>query len=359
MKTKQKLLSMLVALVMVLGVFAPVFAVEVPTGSINPNDLTNDRPDSTELIIHKLQADSYNEGAPWDHTGGAIADLDSLGTNVRELDGVTFTYYKVTAQELKTMVANPSTYDTTEKVGGNPAGTITTADGAGATLNLEEGYYWFVESDKPATVSSAIAVPFGISLPLASNGKYLSTVHVYPKNVTGDEPEPDKTVNDLTNKYSSHNIGDVQSWYLQATIPGNIKDYGMLKMTDTFSDSLTYKGNVVVKYGAGDTFEGLNITLEEGTDYTISQPEVDTKGGELVIDLTKTGIAKLAANYVEGGKLVAKVDTVINEDAIMGLDIPNGYTLSFNNNPNNTGDPTEKPVPEDKQPKVVTGGKRF
>ncbi|MDD7464347.1 MAG: SpaH/EbpB family LPXTG-anchored major pilin [Anaerococcus sp.] len=371
MKTIRKILSLLIAIVMTMG------TVLVPkTASAAEEETTQP---TTNLVIHKLQADSYNtdtydqenfvEGKGWKHDGTERTDLQDLGTNVRELDGVTFTYYSVTDEELQTMVANPSEYSTIDNTLGTKEGEIITANGQGATIALPAGNYWFVESDKPDTVSSSLAVPFGISLPLTNKAGtgYLDTVHVYPKNVTGEEPEPDKTVNDLTNKYSSHEIGEVQTWYLQATIPANIKDYGTLKMTDEFSKSLTYKGNdpekeennVVVKYGNADTFDGLTVTLVENTDYEIKQPDLNSKGGTLEISLTKTGIAKLAENYVKGGKLVASVKTVINEDAIMGLDIPNGYTLTFNNNPNNEGEPKEKEVPKEKEPKVVSGGKRF
>lgn len=54
---------------------------------------------------------------------------------------------------------------------------------------------------------------------------YLKKVHVYPKNVTGDEPTPKKTVGNEVNLNESHNVGDTQTWFLQATIPGNIADY--------------------------------------------------------------------------------------------------------------------------------------
>ncbi len=297
--------------------------------------------------------------------GGKLSDtqLGQLGTNVSELDGVTFKWYKVSEEQLETMKAKPKDFDTEDKMAGvtsEKTGTVTTAGGQGATLNnLADGYYWFVESDAPDSVSSFLAVPFDISLPVTVGNQYLNTVHVYPKNTTGEEPTPDKTVDDLTNKDSSHNVGDPINWYLQATIPANIKDYYVLKMSDTFSDSLTYKGNVEVKYGAEDNFADLKITLEKGTDYTITEPTIDSKGGDLEIVFTAAGIKKLADNYVENGKLVAQVQTVINEDAIMGLEIPNNYTLTFNHDPKHEGDDKTTDIPEPQRPKVYTGGKRF
>lgn len=371
MKKSKKILSMLLALIMMLGMMMPVFAEDAEDEELKlEGDLTgllqDTKPDKTVLVIHKLQADSYNVGEKGiTHNGGVLSDtqLGQLGTNVSELDGVTFKWYKVTEEQLEIMKNNPESYKTEDQMAGvtnTGTDTVTTSGGQGATIdNLEDGYYWFIETDAPDSVSSFLAVPFGISLPVTVGNQYLNTVHVYPKNTTGEEPTPDKTVDDLTNKDSSHNVGDPIKWYLQATIPANIKDYYVLKMSDTFSKSLTYKGNVVVKYGTGDNFDDLNVTLVEGQDYNITQPAVDTKGGDLEIEFTADGIKKLADNYVEGGKLVAEVQTVINEDAIMGLEIPNNYTLTFNHDPKHESDDKTTDIPEEEQPKVYTGGKRF
>lgn len=96
-----------------------------------------------------------------------------------------------------------------------PAGVIEKATGTGltdgqtagtddnglATLKLADGYYWAVESVKPDKVTSAIAVPFGLTLPLM-NGKdvgdikagtqYLKKLYIYPKNVQTDNVQIDK-----------------------------------------------------------------------------------------------------------------------------------------------------------------------
>ena len=62
----------------------------------------------------------------------------------------------------------------------------------GGNVQLEDGYYWFIETEKPSTLTSVIAVPFGVSIPVTNslkdgdieaNAGYLKTVHVYPKNV--------------------------------------------------------------------------------------------------------------------------------------------------------------------------------
>lgn len=404
MKNTKKLLSLILTLVMIIGVVAPLsaFADQTvgPVGKITTNDYQKTKPDSTEVTVHKLQADSYKvpeKGYP--HNGGLLeADqLKQLGTNVKELDGVTFTYYKLKdAAQLELFKKTPKSYDTTEKVEAvadvTKVGTITTANGQGAKVTLTDGYYWFVESGKPKTVSSSIAVPFGISIPVMNQTElesgelvgtvYLKKVHVYPKNVTGDEPTPKKTVGNEVNLNESHNVGDTQTWFLQATIPGNIADYEKLVLSDVFFKGLTYKGNVEVYLGYDGIEEGKKVKLEAPTDYTLVQPQVDKKfstevpadltqtitapnGEEFSVTLTAAGIKKLADNYqtVKGPetdakpvivKLYVKVDTVINEDAKMGTDIPNTFDLKFK-----TKGGEEKTNKPGDNPKVNTGGKKF
>ena len=397
MKNTKKLLSLVLALVMLLGVVAPlsVFAKGKeggPVGTIDSKDIDTTKPGSTSVVVHKLQADSYKvpkEG--YSHNGGSLdGKLNSLGDNVKELDDVIFTYYKLKDYEqFKTFDSAPGDYDTTEKVqaqGLTAAGTITTAGGKGATVSLtEDGYYWFVESKKPDTVSSSIAVPFGISIPVMNQIKvgehdkgtvYLKIVHVYPKNVTGTEPTPKKTVGNEVNMNESHNVGDTQKWFLQATIPANIADYEKFVLNDVFFKGLTYKGNVEVYLGY-DGIETGKVSLTKGTDYTLVQPAVNKKFTKEIdsttegpanaeekfsITLTEAGIKKLAANYqsvktAAGNKevkLYATVDTVINEDAKMGTNIPNKFDLTFKTKSGE--DKNKKP---DTPPTVNTGGKKF
>lgn len=396
MKRKNTLWSLVLALVMVLGVIAPLGALaDTLAPKVDEGDISTTMPTQTKLIVHKLQADSYKIGAT-SHNGGKLdpaTEFAKIGDNVSELDGVTFTYYKLkNAAQLKKFVDTPASYTTKAQVeaeGLTAAGTITTAGGAGANVSLGEGFYWFIETGKPPEVSSSIAVPFGISLPLMNKEKvgtheantvYLTTVHTYPKNTTGTEPEPKKTVGNEVNMNETHNVGDIQTWYLQATVPGNIKDYETFKMTDVFFKGLTYKGNVSVYFGY-ENGDADKVALTAGTDYTLTQPAVDKKftteipanlkdpitapsGEEFEVKLTAAGIAKLAENYQalkakakakgKDVKLYATVDTVINEDAKMGTAIPNTFDLTYK-----IKEQDEKHKKPGDEPKVKTGGKKF
>lgn len=230
---KKKILSLIMALVMIVGVFSPLTAFadnanepgmpntpvgdkekpESLTSTIDPNNLKDikDLYDSketfsTEVNIHKLVSESFGTNFPFKHDGGKIElkDLTTAngGKEVKALPGVEFTYYKVSKPELlDKMVKNPSSYETKEQMealtqGTNPEVTApqnntVTTDGDGvAKVTLTRGYYWFIETKRPSTVTGSVAksVPFGIAIPVLNKDqdKWLSVVHTYPKNVEKD-----------------------------------------------------------------------------------------------------------------------------------------------------------------------------
>ena len=401
------------ALVMLVGVFSPLTAfannanepalpnagdgkttAKETIGKINADQISKDKPTSTDVVVHKLKADAYDSTkVPAKHNGGELSkdQLKDLGTNVGELDGVEFTVYKLKdAAQLETFYKNPENYKTTEQVdavqGATKKEAKTTANKQGVTFTLtEDGYYWFVESKKPDTVSSSLAVPFGISIPLTNvtdikddNDKthdagtvYLKKVHVYPKNTTGDLPKVDKDVNELKQKKANFNEGDPVTWFITGDIPANLKEYKTYYLTDKLDAKLTYVGNPKVLYGTYADKAALKAetkTIDGTTNktgilpsdyYTLTQPTANAKGGDLKLELTEKGRKALYAAPEEGQKahkLYFYFETKINEDAIMGQDILNDVTLKFINTPDGDKEKEEHPT---EKPRVNTGGKKF
>ena len=395
MKKMRKLMSLFLAFALVLGFTAPFGALvadaeETVTGTIDTNNLQKDRPTKTTVTIHKLQADSYNVGKEGlKHNGGEITDLSALGTKlgttVKTLNGVTFTCFTVTADQFKILKASPGSYDTVDKVNQKYPGLTSTTVGptAGegvASVSLDEGYYWFVESgytkvgDGPDSISSSIAVPFGISLPLTNTVKvgdyeqgtmYMKTVHVYPKNVTGNEPTPDKDVNEIGQKSATFDIGKPVEWIIKGDIPANIKDYYEYSLTDKLDEKLTYKADSAkVYYGNFATKADLEkaeplaadyytLKYEEGTRTLKVELKTEERDGVKYVKDIYNSIKPASAE----NKLYVKFQADINDKAIMGQDIKNNVDLTFKNKSKPDG--KKNPIPEEKKPKVVTGGKLF
>lgn len=228
---KKRFLSLMLALAMMVGVLSPLSAFATngnePGGpTIDTEVLKKVEGDNTKykttLNVHKLLTKDF--GNPIDHNGGEYQKQDGklkIGTKeVQEIAGVEFTYYKVASpQKLDEMKANPEKYDTKaemDKVVADKNSGVTapekntletTKDENGnvkpATVDLEEGYYWFIETKRPSNITKSIAVPFALAVPvlldkdIQGNGTaekpqfkagdyFLSTVHVYPKNEKED-----------------------------------------------------------------------------------------------------------------------------------------------------------------------------
>ncbi|PMC59464.1 hypothetical protein CJ208_08395 [Finegoldia magna] len=398
---KKRFLSLIIALAMMVGVFTPLItnaAEGDAIGKFTKEDISETKPTSTKLYVHKLQSSSFKADLGTLgklHDGSKLSDdqITALGKTPKPLNGVKFKYYKIEDDaKFAAMVNNPGSYKTdaqvtayvtgvtgtdakTATIGGEKG--ILSADGTNA-LDLADGNYWFIETgyekdandpDAPDNISSYIAVPFGITLPLTNVTKitvddktyepgtvWLQNVHTYPKNVTGNEPTPDKTVGNLVNKHDTHNVGDTVTWYMNATIPTNIKDYTKFEFKDTLENMLDYVGNIEVKYGSGDKteFKDLEYTLTADTHYTVVNYNETTRTFE--VKLTEAGIAEVAKNIAEitNPKISVKFDTTLNNEAKVDTGNPNEYTLKFNNG--NTTEDKEKP--SDK-PRVYTGERKF
>lgn len=388
MRTWKKVLAFVLALTMVIGIAAPSSFANVmektTTGTFKTGEVTKTKPDKTTVNIYKVKADSFDSTkVPADHNLGQLTkdQLQQLGKSVDFLAGVKFTYYTVTKEQFDVLMANPGSYKTAAQVEAKYSGltkaTTNATDSNGlVSVELAEGYYWFVEDSytppqgSTSSISSSIALPFGLSLPYTNpkditigndtypaGTSYLKTIYIYPKNVVGDEPEVEKDVKELGQKTATYKVGDPHPWAINTTVPANIKDYKKFTLTDTIDSRLDYVGNVKVAYGTYANMEALkgadgDAVLKEGTDYTLTEP--DTTNRTLTVALTKAGIAKLGANYDAAKKLYVYFETKINSTATMGKPIPNDTTLTFDNGQG--GDKETKPK---NPPVVITGGKRF
>ena len=252
---KKKILSLIMALVMLVGVFSPLTALAVtePTGKVEQGQLQDKKPTETTVNLYKLTTKTkYNFDKPLNHTGGKIdpTEYANLGKDVTALAGAQFTFYKIngdnavesekilellkanqgsfkTVAQMQDLIAKGKTDLTPSKVDNTlnkiDAGKLAIATGTGltkegqtadtaentglTTVTLGEGYYWVVESKAPKKVTGQVAVPFGLTLPLTNaydvkndNGdiiakagtKYLNPVHIYPKNIETNDVKIDK-----------------------------------------------------------------------------------------------------------------------------------------------------------------------
>lgn len=378
MKRKNTLWSLVLALVMVLGVFAPLSALADTT--LTPNDGkvpgTEGNPKNITVNVHKIlmskdDLKAHKEDKTYKPNEGIANITDFFGASAKPIDGVYFVALKeghanydnfesLTKDQQKAVVDAIKASDKQTKLkseglteGGGKLALTLQSPGNYKIYEVKSmsTYLGATEKDK-AVLAEQKAVPVELKLPdhARYEGGIADEIHVYPKN-TEDKPTVDKFVVNKDGKdvkEASFDKDEEHTWAIPATIPTGFKDYEVFKLTDVIDARLSYKAGQKVKV----TVPGkTDIKLEEKTDYTVTAPK-ETKGGTLVIEFTKAGIQKLAA--AEGLKVRATFVTTINDDADMSVNIPNDVTLEYGHNPDHTGktNPGEKP-------RVYTGGKKF
>lgn len=413
MKNK-KIITFLVATVFAivnilpLGAVAANAEVTVPTGTIAPDQLSPTKPDNTTINIFKLKADSYNPGAPWNHTGGIIDDTSVLGTNVEPLAGVRFTVYKMngsgdkgkyTAEDrkkLEEMLKNRNSYatakqveavenatsgkyftvvsaNTTNKLDAAANNQTAQTDSTGKTsVVLPDGIYWVIESDRPADVTSAVAVPFGITLPLTNpvdvgtvkaGSQYLSTVNIYPKNLTAKDKIDKAFGQDKTNLDSKklaeweEKYGPIVAEYNRdkATVDARIgsevpfksiteieqgKVLKNLSWTDMMTDGLEYiNGSLkITAHFTGDTGEEDEVVTDQ-----LNIAAHGTYSFDVTNKAESDAFIQKLNGWLEKGKVTFTLEykAKVTKEAV--VDRPESNSISFTPNKPNHNSNYESP----------------
>lgn len=322
----------------------------------------------TDVVIHKIKMDSV-EGWPKqlqpdgtyqgaDNTkydGSKINNISGyFSNNAVELNGVSFTYWKIDSKETyDEMMRTPSNFATKEQVKAklsNAEGTVTpaTAGGNGVTVSgLADGYYWFIENpetnlENGATISGMAAVPFGLSLPVyKADGTKFGTgeqaLHIYPKNTVTDEPLVDKDFEGKANANSprqdkstpeSRSVGDLVPYEIKTIIQPKAQ-YKTAKWSDQMTEGLTFVNEAPNKLSVQVGDEVLS-----DADYTLS-----VSGNGFDLSLTESGLAKV--NGKDAATTVTiKYKAILNSNAVVDIPESNDVTFHYGNNPSHGNTPT-------------------
>lgn len=270
-------------------------------GGATPVQVANiDTSEQGKLVIHKF------DGNPGDEGDGTELDTDNMGN---PLEGVKFTIWRVTYNgnpiDLTTyqgwvdaqgatpanVEAGADDYDkievTTVTTGTDGVATFTPAAG-GAGFGL----YFVKETAPGSNLIVSPVVSFLVAIPYPSDGDWLYTVHVYPKNKV-DTDVPDKKVTD-----PGHDLvkGDEVVWTITKKLPAVSAGFKKLVITDTLDSRLDYVEVDIENYASP-------------ADYGVSQA-----GQTVTIEFTEAGLAKLEAGETVTVTLTTKVNA-LGDDA--------------------------------------------
>ncbi len=355
---KNKLFSIFTALAMVLGILVAPFTsahaadVAAPEGTVDTSKLSDTLPSETTVNVYKLQAKEYKAPQQWDHNGGKLSQeqLNTLGTDVKGLKGVEFSYYEVTAAQLEKLKATkpaPATAEDVKTALGEdfdqtPKKLAKTDKDGMATVKLGNGNYWFIETETPVDVTTdgAHAIPFALTLPqvqLVKNNegkleaakptKYLTELNIYPKNTT-TKPQVDKDfegkadatrdINTPKTEKRDYTLGDDVPYEIQTIIPAKTK-YGSVYWTDQMTEGLTFKEN------------SLKVKFDE-EDAVAADYNVTVDGNGFKLELTEAGLKKVE-DKDKDVKITVTYEATLNKKSVVNIPESNDVIFHYGNKP--------------------------
>lgn len=140
-----------------------------------------------------------------------------------------------------------------------------------------------------------------------------ATITVY-----NEKPSLEKSVKNADGSYDNDtdaSVGDTVTWKVKASVPSNVNELKTYKLTDTMSAALTWEN---VTNANLQITTNPSIDLTKDTDYKLTVPVNDTKGGTWTIEFTEAGKTKLASSKVK--VITVTFNTKLNENAKIGSD---------------------------------------
>lgn len=321
MKKMKKLVSLLLAAVMVIAMAATVFAANVSIEGDTNSLLTNH-----SFKAYQIFSGDMSDGKLTNIQWGNGVDSVSFLTALKNMQNTKFGACN-SAEEVADVLSANNTDDALAKEVAKLALANKSDNGTSLTVgsenSLSEGYYLIVDT---TNVSDQDAV---------ANAALLQVVGEVTIHVKTDKPTLDKDIKhnetDTWGKVGDNQIGDTVEFRTITTVPDT-----------TYYDTYTYK--------ITDTMSaGLTSNVETKSDLTIKINDTDTKLAETYYSVTVNGNhfeleidikAAVAANVMEAGdSLYTYYTGVLNEGAII-YDVgkqDNKAQLEYSNSPDGTG----------------------
>lgn len=342
MKQTKKLVSFLLALVMILSMTVTVFAAG-ETGSITINKSSTVPVEGKTFNAYRI-LDVQPVGDGYVYT--VPAKLKSFYTSRYSLNGNEGNFDYQVAQKISEetdMFAFATDALAAAKAAGITPGTAAAAEGADSVTidNLALGYY-VVEDVGAATPISALILDT-IDKDVAINIK--ADKPSIDKKIDGTIDTDDTTTGDVENNNAA--IGDKVPYKVTSKVPdmtGYTKYYFVVN--DTLSKGLTFNDDVAIKIGTKD--------LVKDTDYTVTS----TKNKDGI-----TAVKIVFINFIQykdqtNADILITYSATINEYAAIGTTgNPNEVMLIYSNDPNKETKPGDEPGPDSpvgETPKSVT-----
>ena len=344
-KRMKKIVSILLAMAMVLGMGLTVFAADNNEHKITVTQNVDDKTGHTyeayqifagdlatvdgqqilsniiwgkgvngDVLLAALKEDNtFKVADEEENETNIFADCNTAAEVAKVLSGEEFGNSTVSKSTLTDAFARVVENNLTTTVAG-------TATGKGNVEITVTGSGYYLVKDKNGSVDTA-------------NGAYsrfmLQVVGDATATVKSEVPSGDKKVyiDDVTTGDANNaSIGSHVSYQITSKVPNHVGyNYYYFIMNDTLSEGLTFDGASSVAVKIGDT------VLVQGTDYYVYTENVVPKTFRLAFaDIMK---------YEVGADIVVTYSATVNDKAVVGTTgNPNTWNLQYSNNPDDTFD---------------------
>ena len=348
MKTTKRILAMLLAIVMVMGLATTAFA-----ANENEHTITvNNNAEGYEYVAYQIfqgdLVDGQLQNIAW---GKNITDGEALLTALQANEAfaecetvvdVATVLGEITEKDHETTMAFADIVAgfLTEEV----AGTSEYAEEKYTIPVVGDGYYLVKNTKVPAATETT-----GTGAYTRYILKVVGDVNV---NHKGEIPKVEKKIKegDKLVDANTADIGDTITYQITGTMPTNIADYDTYYylFTDNLSKGLTYTNNVTV------TVNGVDVTKYFYIDATVTETDTDVTVG--ILDILALENVEGVGTITADTKVVLTYTALLNENAVIGVNgNPNDVKLDYSNDPNLDGDgATEAPKENPDKPVPTT-----
>lgn len=321
MKQVKKLASVLLALVMLLSLTVTVFAEDSYSITIN-NTAEGHTYEAYQIFVGDLSGDTLSNirwGSGVSEAGQAALGDAAAKAETLENASDAEAFAKAVAQYLTTPAASTSTL----------------TDGKYVLTGLTAGYYLVKDRDGSLAGSDDAYTEYIVKVVKNTEATPKSDVPHVEKKVK-DANDTEGTVTDWQDS-ADHDIGDMVSFRLSATLANNVSSYDTYKVVfhDTLSAGLTYQNNATV-YIDGVAKEGFSVNATVNAD------------GTTTLTVSCDDVKALGAT--DSSVITVEYTAQLNANAVIGAaGNPNEVYLEYSNNPNHsgTGDNETGNTPED------------
>lgn len=339
MKKMKKLVSFMLAAIMVLAMSIPVLANEVTVKVKLPEDALLDGHQFTAFQIFTgtqtaTDGDNKLAGVEWAseiNSGEFLDGLKALKDGENNAPFASCNSARDVAEALEKLANDAATLEKVAQLA------YDNRAGAGRVLTeevnvLPAGYYVIIDTTDTEDIGED-----GVR-----NAALLAATKDVTVQVKTDKPELDKSItvdnSDVKYKYSNGAIGDVVNFKLTSKVPDmrHYVDYKFV-VDDVMSKGLTFNVDSVKV-----TIDGTEVT----ENVVVTKPNLDTEfdgteyaGGTAIHMVFKNFFENYNNNTYRGKDIVITYTGTINKEAVIGdIGNPNEARLQYSNNPNEVGE---------------------